>query len=126
MDSGSRQADVLNAMRNYHRAMVGAAVDELDAMLDDRHSLVHITGYLQPKKEWLDVIRTGQFDYHGISIDDTSLAVTGTGSAATVAGRGIFDATINGMKNPWRLQFTLDYQKRDGRWILMRARYTTF
>jgi hypothetical protein len=126
MDNDSRTAEVLTTMRHYHRAMVDASIADLDGMLDDGHSLVHITGYVQPKKEWLELIGTGQFAYHGISIDENSLAVTVAGRSAAVSGRGIFDATINGMHSGWPLHFTLEFQERDGRWILMRARYTTF
>jgi hypothetical protein len=120
------EAEVLQVVGAYHTAMVGARTDELDALLDAGFALVHLTGYVQPREEWLEVVRDGQFDYHRIDVDERSLAVTVTGPAAMVKGRGIFDATINGMRSPWRLQFTLRLAKHRDRWILMHARYTSF
>jgi ketosteroid isomerase-like protein len=123
-DDGKIQ--VLNALRSYHDAMIRADTDDLANMLDAHHSLVHITGYVQPKHEWLDAIRTGEFNYHAIDLDEKSLSVKVAGSAAEVTGGGIFNATISGMKHSWRLRFTVMLEHRGGRWIIMTARYTTF
>lgn len=84
---------------------------------------MHITGCQQFKNEWLDVIRSGQFDYHVIRIDETALSLTVTGEHATIAGRGVFDATINGMHAPWRLRFQLACSRPAGLWKSMSARY---
>jgi len=112
-------------MRAYHAAMVAAGVTALDKLLAQDHVLVHITGVTQPKREWLDVIRSGQFDYHSIEIEEASLVVNVTGDVAVLNGKGLFDATINGMKNPWRLQFALRYAKTGEQWLIMHSRYTS-
>ena len=84
--------------------MVDASTVDLDELLDPGFALVHITGYVQPKDEWFDVLRSGQFDYHRIEIDEKTIPVRIDGDAADLRGRGIFDATINGTRNPWRLE----------------------
>jgi hypothetical protein len=60
------------------------------------------------------LIRTGQFDYHRIDIQEWSLAVSVSGSTAKVAVKGIFDATINGAHAPWPLQFTMTWSHQGG------------
>jgi hypothetical protein len=77
-------------------------------------------------REWLDVIRSGQFDYHSIEIGETPLVANVTGDVAVLDGRGIFNATINGMKNLWRLQFALRFAQTGEQWLIMHARYTSF
>lgn len=119
-------AGILGILRAYHAAMVEARTDQLAELVDEDYSLVHITGYVQPRDEWFDVIRAGQFDYHRIDIDNRALSVSVTGNTATVAGRGIFEATINGMHAPWRLQFRMAWSKLGGAWRIMSARYTSF
>jgi ketosteroid isomerase-like protein len=119
-------AEILGILRAYHAAMVEARIDQLGELVDEDYSLVHITGYVQPKDEWFDVIRTGQFDYHKIDIDDRVLSVSVSGDTATVAGRGIFDATINGMHAPWRLQFKMTWSRQRGEWRIVSARYSSF
>jgi len=49
-----------------------------------------------------------------------------SGDDAAPFGRGIFFATINGMNNPWRLQFSMQFARRSGGWIILNARYASF
>ena len=121
-DSG----EILGLLRAYHAAMVAARTDQLAELVDADYSLVHITGYVQPKDEWFDVLQSGQFDYHWIDIDELSLSVIVSGATAEVAGRGIFDATINGMHAPWRLQFTMTWSAQGGAWRIMSAKYSSY
>lgn len=119
-------AETLRALDRYHTAMVEARTDVLSEMLDGHFALVHITGCFQPKDEWLGVIRSGDFDCHHIRLDDSATSIEQTTSGWVVKGRGIFNATIDGMKNPWRLQFTLVMKKQSGQWYFTNAEYTTF
>lgn len=119
-------ADIHKMLRAYHAAMVKARTDRLEALVDEHYSLVHITGYVQPRDEWFDVIESGAFDYHDIRIDERALSVRIVGDTATVAGKGIFDATINGMHAPWRLGFDMTWSKKSGTWRIMSARYAGY
>jgi hypothetical protein len=121
-----KESDVLQLLRAYHSAMVDARLDDLATILADNFSLVHITGYVQPRGEWFDVIGSGQFQYHRIDIDEALLSVSISGNTATVKGRGVFDATINGMRRSWRLQFAIQVAKDRGAWRMAGAQYTTF
>jgi ketosteroid isomerase-like protein len=119
-------AEILGILRAYHAAMVEARTDRLGELVAEDYSLVHITGYVQPRDEWFDVIRGGQFDYHRIDIDERALSVNVSGDTATVAGKGIFDATINGMHAPWRLRFEMRWSRQGGTWRIISSRYTSF
>jgi hypothetical protein len=110
----------------YHEAMVDARTDLLERLVAADFYLVHITGYRQPKHEWFEVIRNGDFDYHRIDVDERALAIRVTGDAALLSGRGIFHATISGMNSPWRLQFTMQIARRNGAWTVLNARYDSF
>jgi hypothetical protein len=117
----SNRAAVVEVLDDYHRAMVDADIDKLTTLVDRRFSLVHITGYVQPRDEWFEVIRTGQFDYHRIGIDEVVVRLDA--DVANVTGSGTFNATINGMHAPWRLRFTLVLAPENGEWRIMSARY---
>jgi hypothetical protein len=119
-------AEIMRHVRAYHAAMVDARTVELDRLLDPDFALVHITGYVQPKDEWFDVLRSRQFDYHRIEIDEKTVSVSISGDAAELTGRGVFNATINGARNPWKLQFSMRFARRDAKWVITHARYTTF
>lgn len=126
VEQGEDRAEIIRVLRAYHTAMVDADTAGLDDLVDEEFALVHITGYVQPKDEWFGVLRSGEFDYHRIEVDENTVSVSLDGSAAEVRGRGIFNATINGMRNPWRLQFTVRFARRGGTWIIAHARYTSF
>lgn len=125
-NSKDQTTGVLDALSDYHRCMVEAIPDQLDALLEPDYSLIHITGYVQPRLEWLAAIRSGEFDYHRIELMGDHLNVKANGNAASVTGRGIFHATINGLNAPWRLAFTLKFTNHDGNWLVANASYTTF
>ena len=116
----------MRVLRAYHSAIIDARTYDLEAILDRRFSLTHITGYVQPKGEWFDVIRSGQFDYHTITVEEETISLTVPGKSAIVAGRGLFDATINGMRRPWRLQFTMRFARDAAGWRITEACYTVF
>jgi hypothetical protein len=120
------EAEINEVLCAYHTAMVEARVDELEKLLDKNFSLTHITGYVQPKDEWLNVIRSGEFNYHDIHIDKQALSLKIIGSHATIKGKGVFDATINGMHAPWRLQFDMACSKQGERWKVMFALYQPY
>jgi hypothetical protein len=125
-DPHDERAGILRVLDRYHEAMVAARTGTLERLLDDEFSLVHITGYVQPKTEWLDVVRSRDFDYHAIEVDKPSLTVEATPKTAVLKGRGIFDATINGVRSPWRLQFTITLHRHEDQWRFVRAKYTSF
>ena len=117
----SNRAAVVEVLDDYHRAMVEADTDKLRTLVARRFSLVHITGYVQPRDEWFEVIRTGHFDYHRIDIDEVVVRLDA--DVANVTGSGTFNATINGMHAPWRLRFTLVLAPENRQWRIMSARY---
>lgn len=112
MDNKQETDEILGILRPYHAAMVAARTDQLAVFVDSDYSLAHITGYVQPRVDSFDVIRTRQFDYHRIDIEERLLSLSIGDSTARIAGRGIFDATINGMHLPWRLQSTMSWTKQ--------------
>nr|WP_315425800.1 nuclear transport factor 2 family protein [uncultured Albidiferax sp.] len=100
-------------LSDYHEAMVAGDTQALGRLVDPDFTLEHITGYVQPRTEWFEVVRTRQFDYHRISVDPDSLRVArdGDGKAISIEGRGVFDATIQGTHRPWRLAFRLSLSR---------------
>ncbi len=95
--------------------MVKADTPTLDGLLDGGFTLTHMTGYAQPKTEWLAGIRAGQFVYH--SIDETDTILDLDDSTARLTLRTMTDATVHGSRSTWQLQLITDYAHRDDTWI---------
>lgn len=118
------EAQVLRVYREMYQAMLDRRIDRLDPLLDDKYSLRHITGYEQPKKEWLAAIESGQMQYH--SAKEKSVKVDITGDTAVLVGRNVVTATIHGARGTWNLLLTTNYTRKKGKWIATRTVATTF
>ncbi|MEU8686894.1 nuclear transport factor 2 family protein [Streptomyces sp. NPDC048665] len=116
--------EVVTAYRAYLRAMTDGDTDALDDLLDGGFTLTHITGYVQPKAEWLAQMRAGRFVYH--AIDEKDVTVETEGDAARLVGRIVTDATVYGAHADWRLRLTMDYACEGGAWTALRAVATTW
>lgn len=93
------------------RAMLDRRTDRLDPLLDDQYSLTHITGYRQPKREWLSAIDSDEMRYH--SAQERSVTIDVTGDTAVLVGRSVVTATIYGARGTWNLQLTTNYTRRN-------------
>ncbi|MFD9445159.1 nuclear transport factor 2 family protein [Streptomyces sp. NPDC060006] len=126
--------EVLDAFRVRLRAMTDGDADALDDLLADGSTLTHMTGYVQPKQEWLAQMREGRFDYHSI-VDpdpdpdpdpDLDLDVEVDGDTARLVGRTVTDATVYGTRADWRLRLTVDYAYENGARIVVGSAASTW
>jgi ketosteroid isomerase-like protein len=115
---------VLTAYREHLQAMTDGDTDTLDELLDDDFTLTHMTGYVQPKAQWLAEMRGGQFRYHHIEEGATTVELHS--GRARVVGRTVTDATVYGTRADWRLQLTLQYENKGGHWVALHSVATTW
>lgn len=118
------EAAIRQANTDENRWMVQARVEKLEQLLADDFVLVHITGYRQPKAEWLEAIRTRQMQYHDIR--EQSVTVEIKGSQAQLVARNLVNATIWGSKSLWPLQLTTTFIDDRGTWKPQFSRAATF
>jgi hypothetical protein len=112
-------AMILQVYRKYHEYMVEKNTLALSVLLDDAFELVHMTGYAQTKNEWLDQIDAEAMRYYSSAEKDVT--VSGRNDTATITGRNLVDARINGYRNTWRLQLEMEFLKRNGIWTIIYA-----
>jgi Domain of unknown function (DUF4440) len=123
-ETNESRAQILAVAGDRNRGMLERDIALLDQVLADDFIATHITGYQQPKQEWLDQISSGQMQYHSIREIDTDLDIDS--QTAVAITRNAVDATINGSRNTWNLRSTTRYEFRDGRWTIVAATSTTF
>ncbi|MGV9339975.1 nuclear transport factor 2 family protein [Streptomyces sp. NPDC003688] len=124
--SRTDREDILQVHRAYLDAMAEGDTPSLDALLDDGFTLTHMTGYVQPKAEWLAGMRAGQFVYHSIDEVDTALDADNEDGTARLTARTVTDAKVYGSRAHWRLLLTTEYARRDDTWIPLRTVATTW
>ncbi|MEV2193627.1 nuclear transport factor 2 family protein [Streptomyces phaeochromogenes] len=124
-DANAREG-ILTAYRAHLRAMTDGDPDALEDLLDDGFTLTHITGYQQPKAEWLSQMRAGQFVYHGVIEKNVTVDVDADGDTARLVGHIVTEATVYGTHADWPLQFTMDYARDGDTWTALRSVATTW
>ena len=97
-------------------AMVSGDVARLDGILAEDYTLTHMTGYVQPKAEWLEAIQTGEMQYHHVETVEALYA--SQGKAPQLNTRTLTDATIWGSRGDWRLRLRSWFECRGDSWVI--------
>lgn len=120
-DTNMTEKAVRDAFTAQLAAMVAGDTEALGAMLDESFVLTHLTGYRQPKQEWISQMREGRFIYH--RMEAHAVTVSLNGSRARLTGDTHTDSTASGSRRPggWRLRMVQDYEWRDGQWTVLRC-----
>jgi hypothetical protein len=118
------QAQILQVTRQLNELMIDKNTVEMNKILDGNFTLTHMTGHVQPKNEWFSEIVSERMKYYSYSEVKTSVKIDG--DKATFVGQNILDARIWGTRNNWHLQQTMQLEKRNGKWIILKSVATTF
>jgi hypothetical protein len=123
-DPTSAAEAVLDLFRDQCRWMVEGQANLLDGILADSFTAQHVTGYVSPKTEWIGQVRSGDFVYHSIRDEGTTVEIQD--GSATVVSRAVHDVTLYGHPGRYRLRTTLHYALTPGGWQAVRSSSTTY
>lgn len=121
----STEQQLITIYRQMHRFMLAADTPSLKAMLADGFSLVHITGYAQPRDEWLAQIDSGRMRYFSSAEDEVPTVKVGY-QRATLRGRNRVKASIWGAEGLWPLQMDIEFVLVNGKRLMGHARASTY
>ena len=97
------------------------------AVLADDYALVHMTGMRQSKRAYIGAVLDGTLNYYSTEHDSIDVRVATDGAHAIIRGRSRVNAAVfGGGRNTWRLQQDLEAEKRDGAWLLVESRASTY
>ena len=116
-----REEQLRDAWQQFADAMELNDADALGALLDEDFTLGHMTGYRQPRAEWIGDIAKGDTAYH--SVRTVELVVEDADAdTPVVTARTETDVTIGGERGSWRTAFTVRYRRAaDGAWTAVSA-----
>ncbi|MHC9531874.1 nuclear transport factor 2 family protein [Dellaglioa sp. L3N] len=96
----------------------------LDQVIAPDAKLVHITGQVQSKADWLQQIRLGRMHY--FSSHEVLFQVVITGHQAQVIMRNELEARIYGFRNTWPLQSKLKLAKGHHGWQIIESQTSIY
>ncbi len=116
---------VAEVVRLQTKAMISGDIDTLKKIIAPNAKLIHITGAVQTRDEWLKQIKIGRMHYFGsrevlfqvTMIDDTH---------AEVVSRNELDARIYGFRNTWPLQSRAKVEKINGEWQIVESKASMY
>ncbi|WP_241775028.1 nuclear transport factor 2 family protein [Chryseobacterium sp. ERMR1:04] len=118
------QLQILTVTQTLTELMIEKDIAGINKIVDVDFTLTHITGYVQSKKDWFTEIESEQMKYYSYTEVKTSVSITA--DKATFVGQNLLDARIWGTRNTWRLQQTMQLEKRNGKWIILKSVATIF
>lgn len=75
--AAQQEPQLVAAHRALYAGMLSRDTHALGALLADEYTLTHMTGYVQPKEEWLRQIESGQMRYHSAKEHSISASPAG-------------------------------------------------
>lgn len=100
-----------NRYRQVNDAMVAKDKKTLAELIAPDSVLVHMTGYVQPVKEWLAQIESEEMRYYAWQ-EDAIKAIHITDNTASLVGQSRVKARVWGAgPATWRLQIKMDFEK---------------
>jgi len=117
--------DILNLYRTFNIAMAANDIVALDQLLAPTFTLTHMTGYVQPRREWLHEIQQGTMHYFSSVEDHVTMIATATGWQVTGQNRVV--ASIHGSRqHEWPLNTVMTVEQVAGSWQVAAAVVTTY
>ena len=97
------------------------------SLLAPDYVLVHMTGMRQSKRAYIAAVLDGTLNYYSAEHDSIDVYIAPDGERATICGRSRVSAAVfGGGRHTWRLQQELKAEKRDGAWLLVESRASTY
>ena len=110
--------EIISLYRKENEAMVAKDVVTLNQILAPSMKLQHMTGYVQPKMEWIDQIQNGEMKYFE-STEENIPDIKIDGNRASLIGQNRVKASVwGGGIATWPLQMKMEFAKDDGKWII--------
>lgn len=120
------EEQIVRLYRAENEAMVKKDISRLDMILGDRMTLTHMTGYVQPKLEWIDQIQNEEMQYLE-SKEEAIKDIRVEENWGQLTGQNLVTAKIwGGSKNVWPLQMKMYFEKNNGRWVISKQVASTY
>lgn len=109
---------IIQLYRDENEAMVRKNINKLNQILAPSMKLTHMTGYVQPKLEWIDQIQNEEMQYLS-SKEDAIKDIQVNGKKASLVGQNQVQVKIwGGGTNTWCLQMKVFFAKKTDGWVI--------
>lgn len=118
------EQEVYAVYERLYKAMLEKDTHTINELMMNGSHLVHMTGYKQPKIEWLNAIEDESMKYY--SAQEENIEIRMKDKKATLVARNRVDARINGFRHTWPLELTMSLVKFEKEWKISHVEATTY
>lgn len=120
------QQTIIDLYRQENAAMVAKDIVKLNQLLAPTMTLRHMTGYVQPKLEWINQIQNGEMVYYS-STEDQIKDIRVDGDHASLVGQNRVKASVWGSAvATWPLQMEVEFTRENGHWTITNQVASTY
>ncbi len=109
----------LDQFRALNQFAIAQDTQAMSQLLTEDFVLTHITGYPQPKAEWLAEVARGSMKYFAFDEIETQSDIEG--KSAVLISKNLVDANIWGNRHTWRLEQKVEFVQIKGEWKIQRS-----
>ncbi|WP_292473103.1 nuclear transport factor 2 family protein [Methanosphaera sp.] len=113
----SIQMEVLHKFEEFQQAMIDKDAKMLNSIMDEDYTLIHMSGKIQTKQEYIEDIVNGILNYYHSTIIEPSIVILEEKYAKLNADVEL-DAKVYGIKGTWTLHTEILMEKIENKWIL--------
>ncbi len=107
------------------QAMVEGDAGELYPLFTDDMRLIHMTGMVQDRDQFVSAVTDGTLTYHGVTV--VSIEGESDGREAEAVLRSLTDATVfGGSRHVWKLESNIRLRNTADGWRICESRVTTY
>ncbi len=126
LDMNTDEQEIIDLYQAENKAMVDKDINTLNKILAPGMTLTHMTGYVQPKEEWLSQIQSEEMKYYS-SKEENIKDIQIDGDKASFVGQNRVKARIwGGSPSTWPLQMKMYFEKQNGKWIIVKQVASTY
>lgn len=119
------EQEIKDQYRAFYRAAIAKDKSGMEATLDERFHLTHMTGMRQSRDEYIRYILRGTMNY--FSEEPVYLEARVNGNTATLLAQSRVEAAVfGGGRHTWRLQLDMTAERINGVWRFTDAVASTF
>lgn len=121
----SDKEEIRQLYRRLYSAMIAKDTAELDMVFSEDAGLEHITGLVQPKRDFIKSVKDGTLNYLAVNHEDDEIEIEG--DSARMSGKSrVVAAVYGGVRHEWPLLIESDLRKSDGVWKIVYSKVSTY
>lgn len=120
------EQEIIELYRQENEAMVKHDITVLNKILAPSMELVHMTGFVQPKMQWIDQIQNEEMKYYSSVEKNVSNIKIDEDHASLIGQNKVKDRIWGGSINTWPPQMKMYFARNNNHWVIVRQVASTY